>query len=87
MRFEHVLRTAAGVGMGTADAHLVKLSRHPIERAKWRLRHRRWKCCLVKLANTYHWTETKSIREAVRIETLRGHLRDLSAYLGANHAV
>jgi hypothetical protein len=35
MRFEHVLRAPAGVGRGTADAHVGELTRHRIERAKW----------------------------------------------------
>ncbi len=86
MRFEHVLRAAAGVGTGTADAHLGKLSRRYIERAKWCLWHGRWKRCLVKLATIYHWTEATSIRNAVGIETLWRHLRDLTDYLEANRA-
>jgi hypothetical protein len=72
--------------MGTADAHLGKLSRRPIERAKWCLWHGHWKRCLVKLADTYRRTEAKSIRQAAGIETLRGQLRDLSDYLEANRA-
>jgi hypothetical protein len=86
MRFEHVLWAAAGVSTGTGDAHLGKLSRRPVERPKWCLWHGRWRRCLVKLADTSRKTETESIRNAVGIETLRGHLRDLSDYLEANQA-
>ena len=42
MRFEHVLRTAAGVGAGTIDAYLGAMARRDIERAKWCLWHGRW---------------------------------------------
>lgn len=87
MRFEHVLRAAAGVGVGTADAHLGALSRRDVERAKWCLWHGRWKRCLVKIVTTNHWTEAKSIRDATGIETLRRHLRDLIDYLEANQAM
>lgn len=60
--------------------------RRDIERAKWCLWHGRWKRCLVKLANTYRWSEAKSIRDAAGIETLRRHLRDLIDYLESNQA-
>jgi hypothetical protein len=85
-RFEHALRAAAGVSNDTADAHLSKLSRHSIERAKWCLWHGRWKRCLVKLANIYRWTEFQSIRDAAGIQTLQRHLRDLTDYLESNQA-
>jgi hypothetical protein len=79
-------RFAAGVRTGTADAHLGKLSRRHIERAKWCLWHGRWKRCLVRLATTYRRTEATGIRDAVGIETLRRHLRYLTDYLEANRA-
>jgi hypothetical protein len=87
MRFEHVLRAAAGVGRGTAHAHLGELTRHHIERAKWCLRYGRWKRCLVKLAVIWRWSEAKSIGDAAGIETLRRHLRGLTDYLEANQAM
>jgi AcrR family transcriptional regulator len=87
MRFEHVLRAAAGVGRGTTYAHFGELARHHIERAKWCLWHDRWKRCLVKLVNIWRWSEAKSIRGAAGIETLRRHLRDLTDYLQANQAM
>jgi hypothetical protein len=42
MRFEHVLKSAAGLGAGTANAHLGALARRDIGGAKWRLWHGRW---------------------------------------------
>ena len=87
MRFEHVLRAAAGVGRGTIFAHLGELARHDIERAKWCLWHGRWKRCLMKLLNIWRWSEVKSIRGAAGIETPRQHLRDLTDYLQANQAM
>jgi hypothetical protein len=86
MRFDHVLKSAAGLGAGTANAHLGELSRRDIERAKWRLWHGRWQGCLVKLAGVRHWTETRTIRDAEGAETLRRHLKDLIVYLESNQA-
>jgi hypothetical protein len=87
MRFEHVLRAAAGIGAGTIDAHLAVIARRDIERAKWCLWHGRWKRCLVKLVKTYRWSEAKSIHDAAGIEILRRHLKDLIDYLEANQAM
>ena len=86
MRFEHVLKSAAGLGAGTANAHFGEVSRRNVERAKWRLWHGRWKGCLTKLANVYRWTETRSIRDIVGAETLRRHLKDLIVYLESNQS-
>ena len=87
MRFEHVLRAAAGIGAGTIDAHLGVIARRDIERAKWCLWHGRWKRCLVKLVKTYRWSEAKSIHDAAGIEILQRHLKDLIDYLEANQAM
>jgi len=84
MRFEHVLRAASGVGVGTADAHLSELSKRHVERAKWCLWHGRWKRCLMKLVITCRRTEATGIRDAAGITRLRRHLRDLIEYLEAN---
>jgi hypothetical protein len=80
MRFEHVLRAAAGLGAGSAGAHLGDICRRDIERAKWRLWHGRWKGCLIKLAGVNRWTEAKSIRDTAGIETVRRHLKDLIGF-------
>jgi hypothetical protein len=86
MRFEHVLKSAAGLGAGTANAHLGALARRDIGGAKWRLWHGRWKGCLVKLAGVRGWTETRTIRDTVGVEVLRRHLKDLIVYLESNQA-
>jgi hypothetical protein len=86
MRFEHVLRAAAGLGAGSAGAHLGEICRRDIERAKWCLWHGRWKGCLIKLAGINRWTQAKSIRDTAGIETVRRHLKDLTAYLEANQS-
>ena len=86
MRFEHVLKSAAGLGAGTANANHGALARLDIEGAKWRLWHGRWKGCLVKLVGVLHWTETRTIRDTVGVEVLRRHLKDLIVYLESNQA-
>src|SRR5215207_2804706 len=50
VRFEHALQAARGLGVGTADAHLVRDATAVLERAKWCLWHGRWTGCRRKLA-------------------------------------
>jgi hypothetical protein len=84
MPFEHGLRAATGLGAGSAGTYLGEICRQDIERAKWRLWHGRWKGCLIKLAAINSWTPAKSTRDTAGVETVRRHLRDLTAYLEAN---
>ena len=81
MRFEHVLKTAAGVGARTSD-----IQRSDVERAKWCLWHGRWKGCLIKLVAIHRRTEAERIRDIEGVASLRHHVRDLIAYLEANRS-
>ncbi len=87
MRFEHVLRAAAGFGAGTVDAHLGAVARHDIERAKWCLWHGRWKRCLVKLVTTSVGARQNVFAMPPASKLSGGYLRDLIDYLEANTAM
>ena len=59
VRFEHALRTARGLGAGSADTHLTYQAVRGLERAKWRLWHGRWPGCRRKLAALCRWAQHK----------------------------
>src|SRR5215210_3663566 len=61
VRFEHALQVARGLGVGTADAHLVRDATAVLERAKWCLWHGRWTGCRRKLASLCRWTKRKHV--------------------------
>ena len=85
MRFEHALKATVGLGAGIVDAYIGGIARRNIEHAKWRLWHGRWKGCLIKLADVYHWTKAQQIRNIDGVRSfLRRHLLELIAYLEAN---
>ena len=81
MRFEHVLKVAAGVGARTSE-----IQRSDVERAKWCLWHGRWKGCLIKLATLHRRIDAERIRDIKGVAALRQHVRDLIAYLEANRS-
>jgi len=84
VRFEHALQAARGLGVGTADAHLVRDATAVLERAKWCLWHGRWTGCRRKLASLCRWTKRKPIRAVAGIGRLQRHVSDLLGYLERN---
>ena len=64
VRFEHALQAARGLGVGTADAHLVRDATAVLERAKWCLWHGRWTGCCARA-----WARSRSARFWVRVCT------------------
>jgi hypothetical protein len=84
VRFEHALQAARGLGVGTADAHLVRDATAVLERAKWCLWHGRWTGCRRKLASLCRWTKRKHVRDMAGIGRLQRHVSDLLGYLERN---
>src|SRR4051794_3429975 len=84
VRFEHALQAARGLGVGPADAHLVRDATAVLERAKWCLWHGRWTGCRRKLASLCCWTKRKHVRDMAGIGRLQRHVGDLLGYLERN---
>src|SRR4051812_33150124 len=84
VRFEHALQAARSLGVGAADAHLVRHATAVLERAKWCLWHGRWTGCRRKLASLCCWTKRKPVRDMAGIDRLQRHVSDLLGYLERN---
>ena len=84
VRFEHGLRTARGLGAGTADASLAQEAARKLERAKWCLWHGRWTGCRRRLAGLCRWTRRKPAREVAGMDRVRRHVTELLGYLERN---
>jgi hypothetical protein len=82
VRFEHALQAARG--LGAADAHLAAEAVRGLERAKWRLWHRRWPGCRRKLTALCRRARRTSIRGMAGIRRLEHHLGELLTYLERN---
>jgi len=88
VRFEHALQAARGLGAGTADTHLADEAVRRLERAEWRLWHRRGTGCRRKLAALCRWTKRKPLRDLAGIGRLQRHASELLGYLERNeHAL
>ncbi len=84
VRFEHALRTARGLGAGTADVPLAREAARKLERAKWCLWHGRWTGCRRRLAGLCRWTRRKPVRDTAGLDRLRRHATELLGYLERN---
>ena len=84
VRFEHALRTARGLGAGTADVPLAREAARKLDRAKWCLWHGRWTGCRRRLAGLCRWTRRKPAREVAGMDRVRRHVTELLGYLERN---
>jgi len=78
------LQAARGLGAGTADTHLADEAVRRLERAEWRLWHRRGTGCRRKLAALCRWTKRKPLRDVTGIGRLQQHASELLGYLERN---